>query len=239
MKDNMRGEVDFRLTDQNRGVPPPPVQKPVPEESELIRLPKPADCAGAGSLSLYETIKKRKSVRKYSNLPLTLKELSFLLWACQGVRGREINGHAFRSVPSAGCRHSMETYIAVLNVKGLDEGVYRFLPLSHCLILVSSGDNLRADIEKAVLGQAFAARSGAVFIWTAIPYRMEWRYGKAAHKVIALDAGHACQNLCLGAVSSGAGACALAAYDQNAADKLVGADGDDEFVLYLACAGKL
>jgi len=68
---------------------------------------------------------------------------------------------------------------------------------------------------------------------------MEWRYGLAAHKLIALDAGHVCQNLYLACEALGAGACAIAAYDQEAVDRLLGVDGREEFVVYLAPAGKL
>lgn len=67
---------------------------------------------------------------------------------------------------------------------------------------------------------------------------MEWRYDRAAHKVIALDAGHVCQNLYLACESLGLGTCAIAAYDQEACDRLLGVDGDDEFTLYLAPVGR-
>ncbi len=77
------------------------------------------------------------------------------------------------------------------------------------------------------------------FIWTAIPYRMEWRYGLAAHKVIAIDAGHVCQNLYLACEAIVAGTCAVAAYDQDAVDHLIGVDGEEEFAIYLAPVGKV
>lgn len=74
---------------------------------------------------------------------------------------------------------------------------------------------------------------------TAVFYRMEWRYGDASYKVIALDAGHVCQNLYLACEAVSAGACAIAAYDQKLADRLVGVDGEEEFVLYMAAVGKV
>jgi len=75
--------------------------------------------------------------------------------------------------------------------------------------------------------------------WVAIPYRMEWRYGLAAHKVIALDAGHVCQNLYLACESINAGTCAIAAYDQEELDELLGLDGEEEFAIYIASVGKI
>ncbi|MFO7569003.1 MAG: nitroreductase family protein, partial [Smithellaceae bacterium] len=67
--------------------------------------------------------------------------------------------------------------------------------------------------------------------------RMEWRYDLAAHKVIAIDAGHVCQNLYLACEAIGAGTCAVAAYDQEACDALLGVDGHEEFTIYLAPVG--
>ena len=77
------------------------------------------------------------------------------------------------------------------------------------------------------------------FLWTAIPYRMEWRYDIAAHKVIAIDAGHVCQNLYIACEAIGAGTCAVAAYHQELMDSLLGVDGTEEFTLYLAAVGKV
>jgi SagB-type dehydrogenase family enzyme len=68
---------------------------------------------------------------------------------------------------------------------------------------------------------------------------MEWRYDIAAHKVIAIDAGHVCQNLYLACEAIKAGTCAVAAYNQILMDELLKVDGDDEFVIYMAPVGKV
>jgi SagB-type dehydrogenase family enzyme len=81
--------------------------------------------------------------------------------------------------------------------------------------------------------------AAAVFIWAAIPYRTEWKYAYLSPRMIAMEAGHVCQNLYLSAESIGAGACAMLAYDQASIDALIGVDGKDEFALYLACVGRL
>ena len=83
------------------------------------------------------------------------------------------------------------------------------------------------------------SKAAVNFFWTTIPARMEWRYGLAAHKTIALDAGHVCQNLYLACEAVGAGTCAIAAYDQEAFDAMLGLDGDTEFTIYLAPVGKV
>ena len=92
---------------------------------------------------------------------------------------------------------------------------------------------------KAASNQSFAGKSAVTFIWTTIPARMEWRYSRASYKVIALDAGHVCQNLYLACETIGAGTCAIAAYDQEIADSILGIDGVEEFTIYMAPVGKV
>ena len=189
-------------------------------------------------MDLPTVIGKRESRRSYDPKPLSPEELSFLLWATQGIKQKLDSGHALRTVPSAGCRHALETYLCVLNVRGLDAGIYRYLPLEHQLLFEFNEKALARKISRAVLGQPYPAEAAVTFIWTAVPYRMEWRYGLAAHKVIALDAGHVCQNLYLACEAIDAGTCAMAAYDQDEIDRLLRIDGDEEFTVYLAAVGK-
>lgn len=239
LKDTLRKEVDFSSTDQRRGLPPPPVQKPFSSKAKRIDLPKMEELKTVGSHDLTRAIQERQSTRNFSSASLSLEELAYLLWATQGVREEMGEGHAFRTVPSAGCRHAFETYLSILRVEGLEPGIYRYLPLQHQLVFEFDVKNLPEEIEKATLGQHFVTKAAATFIWTAIPYRMEWRYGLVAHKVIALDAGHVCQNLYLACQAISAGTCAIAAYDQEEADRLLRLDGKEEFVVYLAPVGKI
>jgi SagB-type dehydrogenase family enzyme len=238
LKDSIRKVIEFSQTDQSRGVPPPPVEKPCPEEARRIKLPDWNRDSRVGNIDLARAIGNRQSRRTYSPDPLSLEELSFLLWATQGIKKRLDAGHAARIVPSAGCRHSFETYLCILNVRDMDRGIYRYLPLEHELFLDFTEEDLENKIVRAVLGQPYPAKAAVTFIWTTLPYRMEWRYGLAAHKVIAIDAGHVCQNLYLACEAIGAGTCAIAAYDQEYIDRLLRVDGVDEYVIYLAPVGK-
>lgn len=230
-------EIDFSQTDQSLGVKPPPIEKPHDPDKKHIDLPR--DETLGEEVSLAAAIRHRRSCRNFTDESLTLKELSFLLWATQGVRRVMGPGTAFRTVPSAGCRHALETYILANEIEGLEPGIYRYLPLEHQLLFEFTEKGLSDKISSAALNQEFIGQAPAVFIWTAIPYRMEWRYHLAAHKVIAVDAGHVCQNLCLAAGALGAGTCAIAAYDQEKMDALLRVDGEEEFTLYLAPVGKI
>jgi SagB-type dehydrogenase family enzyme len=239
LKDTIRQKIDFSQTDQSRGVPPPTVEKPYPPDAMRLSLPPVGEWQGIELIDLATAIGNRQSRRSFSPEPLTLDELSLLLWATQGVRQQVGPDTVLRTVPSAGNRHALETYLAVLHVNGVETGFYRYLPLEHQLLHLFHEEQMPRKLTEATLGQAFVGRSAVVFIWTAIPYRMEWRYGLAAHKVIALDAGHVCQNLYLACETIGAGTCAVAAYHQQLMDRLVRVDGEEEFVIYLAPVGKI
>ena len=239
LKDHIRLTIDFRKTDQSKGRPPPPVEKPCPETSKQIDLLTPENWTSIKDVSLISAIKNRKSHRVFKTSPLTLEELSFLLWATQGIRQLVNAGTALRTVPSAGARHSFETYLIALQVENLEQGIYRYSAVEHQLILERIVPDLRNRIVDASYGQSFVGRAPVDLVWTTIPYRMEWRYHTAAHKVIAIDVGHVCQNLYLAVEAIGAGTCAIAAYHQELMDDLLGVDGADEFAVYMAAVGKL
>ena len=238
LKDTIRQEVDFSQTDQNRFIAPPPIEKPYARQARRIDLPGAEQFQALGKIDLFTAIGERESVRSYCPEPLALKEVAFLLWATQGIRRVLDPDHALRTVPSAGCRHALETYLCVLNVTGLEQGLYRYLPLEHQLVFEFAEQNLERKIQQAVLGQPYPGQAALTFIWTTIPYRMEWRYGPAAYKVIALEAGHVCQNLYLACEAVGCGTCAIAAYDQPGIDRLLKLDGREEFTIYLAPVGR-
>ena len=129
-------DSEERVSDQEKGFPQPPLQKPVTAGAEVIDLPK-ADEAVFAKNDLYTCLKDRRSRRKYKQQAINLRELSFLLWATQGVDRKMDNNYATnRPVASAGARHPFETYLWVFNVEGLKKGVYRYLALSHQLMLV-------------------------------------------------------------------------------------------------------
>lgn len=227
------------ITDQMKGIPYPPLQKPYDEESaEITDLPE-FDKSIIQKNDIFECIKDRRSIRKFTNEFLTKEELSYLLWATQGVGKIIRDGYAtLRTVPSAGARHPFETYIIADRVEGINRGVYRYLALTHQLLFRFNQDDMQEKLNLANLGQKFVGDAPLVFAWSCIPYRTEWRYSIKAHKAILLDAGHVCQNLYLAAESIGCGTCAIGAYDQKAMDDLLELDGNDEFVVYLAPVGK-
>ncbi|MBN1356304.1 SagB family peptide dehydrogenase [bacterium] len=230
-------------SDQSRGVPVPEMVKPFPESSRRIGLPEPGE-VNLGDVSLTAIIDQRQSRRKFTEDPVTLEELSFLLHATQGIKRQIRNKEnmlaaTIRTAPSAGARHPFETYLIVSRVTGVAPGLYRYLPLEHSLGFLHSDPDLPNAVVEACCGQKFVGTGAVIFIWTALPYRMEWRYHQYAAKFVAQDSGHLCQNLYLAAEAIGGGTCGIGAYYQDKIDAVIGVDGADEFSIYIAPVGKI
>jgi len=221
---------------QRVGAPPPPLELAADAATDAIELPSPAGVAEATDLS--RAIADRVSVRSYARGPLALAELSYLLWCTQGVKHAEAPSATFRTVPSAGARHALETYVLANRVDGLAPGIYRFGALDHKLQPHREGANQGALVTRACFGQGFVAEGAATFIWTAVPYRMTWRYGQRGYRYLHLDAGHVCQNLYLAGEAIGCGVCAIGAFDDEQMDRILGLDGREQFTIYIGVVGK-
>jgi len=225
------------VSDQDKGIKQPAIEKEYENKQNIIDLPNPKEIK-LGNIQLIEAIERRRSIRKYTNEALTLEELSYLLWCTQGVKEIKPLPVTLRTVPSAGARHAFETYLLINNVEGLKPGLYRFLATEHRLLVVDIGDDYRDSITAACLDQSIVKTSAVTFIWSAVPYRMKWRYQERAYRYLYLDAGHVCQNLYLAAEGIGSGVCAIAAYEDDSINEILGIDGKEEFVIYLATVGK-
>jgi SagB-type dehydrogenase family enzyme len=191
-----------------------------------------------GNVKLREVLESRRSVRNYSEQPLTLEELSWLLWSCQGVKEVTIRPVTLRTVPSAGARHPFETYLLVNRVKGLESGLYRFLAIDHKLAVVKLEEGIAERVAEACYRQRFVKECAVAFIFAAVVYRTYWRYGERGYRYMHLDAGHVCQNLYLAAEAIGCGACAIGAFFDEKINAILDLDGVERFVIYIATTGK-
>jgi len=226
------------VSDQMLKKPQPPLVKP-PMGGERIVLPHDFESLPLNN-NILQVFAQRKSSRAYTNEPVTLMEMSFLLWAQQGIRGIRGKKYAtLRTVACGGARHEFECYIAVMNVEGLKGGLYHYLPMTHEVELLSEPSQLADSVSTALTGQTWCGKSSAVFFYSMVPYRAEWRYSTSAHRVALIDAGHITQNLYVACSALNLGTCAIAALDTDACDQLFGLDGQEEFIFYAATLGNI
>ena len=238
MKSDHNNAYDTFETDQDLKLPQPPLVK-APMRDQALELPRNFE-----DLDLQQDIIKlltdRKSSRVYTGQSISLLQLSFLLWATQGIK--DIRGKSYatlRTVPSGGARHGFETYLLVQHVEGLQSGAYHYLPMAHQLEFLHPVENLKEKISISLEEQSWAEKASVIFYWSFVPYRCEWRYGIWAHRPALMDAGHVGENLYLACTALGLGTCAIAAFDMKVCDALFGLDGEEEFTVYACPVGTI
>ena len=233
----------YPKSDQARGVQVPSYEKPAGEDQTIVRLPDPK-AVKLVEPDVFRCLDNRVSSRAFKDSAITLDELSFLLWATQGIKKaaddeRHQHHSVKRTVPSAGSRHPFETYVAASNVVGLAQGIYRYLASANSLVLESVPEDLKSKVSEAAIGQRFCGAAPVFLLWSIIPYRTIWRYGlPMSVKAMTLDSGHVGQNLHVACAALGLGTCMIGAYNQLYMDNLFGLDGKEEFAFYMAPIGR-
>ena len=212
-----------------------PARRPEPfkEYPEARRVPLAVTEPPEGSL--WRAFRERRSRRAFTDEPLTLAALSLLMFAAQGRTARA-GGLVLRTAPSAGGLYPVETYVVVNRVSDVTPGLYHYNVRRSALEEVREGGYGR-ELAEAALGQAMCGRAAAVFVWTAVKDRCQYKYGQRGWRYIYLDAGHICQNLALAATDLGLGLCPIGAFLDDEMNALLGVDGEDETAIYLAAAG--
>ena len=225
------------VSDQMKGMDQPPLTIEQDPSKPMTDLPDPGSL-GPYASTVQTAINSRQSLRQYSKTPITLEELAFLLWSTQGVKQVIPKYATLRTVPSAGARHALETYLLINRVDTLQIGLYHFQAIDFKLQALETSGELAGAVTAACFGQKYVGESAVTFIWVADQYRMTWRYGERGYRYMFLDAGHVCQNLYLAAEAIGCGVCAIAAFSDDQMNEVLGLDGEDRFVIYLATLGK-
>lgn len=179
----------------------------------LIKLPAPVYTSAT---SVEEALLRRRSVREYKNEPISLKDISQLLWAAQGITSEE----GGRTAPSAGALYPLEIYLVSGNVTGLAPGVYHYLPADHSLDLIEEGDKRKLLYAGASL-QVAVKNAAAVFVITAVYERTTVKYFERGKKYVHMEAGHASQNIYLQAVSLKLGTVAMGAFTDSLVKKIL------------------
>lgn len=203
---------------------------------EAVKIELPLDWS-LQETRLQSLLQQRRSLRRYhASNGLNLNEVSFLLWASQGITAK-MGGHLLRTAPSAGALYPIETYLVIEDVAELTAGLYHFdagrFQLERLVPEVRG-----KDAAHVCLNQDFVADADLTFFWTAVFRRSMAKYGERGFRYLFLDAGHICQNLLLAAEAIGCGGCPIAAFYDQEANDLLGLDDRNERVLYAASIGR-
>jgi len=179
-----------------------------------------------GPVSIEETLMRRRSTRFFTDQTLTVADIGQLLWAAQGIT----DPSGKRTAPSAGALYPLETYAVT------PEGVFHYDPVGHAMIRVLEGDR-REDLYNAALMMDTVRRAPLTIVLAAVYARTEGKYGaQRAPRYVALEAGHAAQNVLLQAVGLGLGAVPIGAFLDGEVGEVLELP-DDQRPLYLLSVG--
>jgi len=196
---------------------------------ETTTLPQPRF---KGGISVEEALKQRRSIRKFSESPLTLFEVSQILWSAQGTT----YNNRYRTAPSAGALYPLELFLVVGKVQNLKPGVYKYLPVTHQLALIGKEDK-RPEMADAALDQSWVRKNAAVMVFSAVEERTTMKYGSRGIRYVHIEVGHAAQNVFLQVQSLGLGAAVVGAFDDEQTRKILNLQ-KDHHILYLMPIGR-
>ena len=202
---------------------------PSQEQNEVINLPAPQYDS---DVSIEQSLLNRRSTRSYTGEPLTLQEVSQLLWAAQGVT----DPRGFRTAPSAGALYPLELYLVAGDVEDLIPGVYRYEPDGHQLVKIMDGDK-RAELADAALGQSSVKEGAISLVFTGVYERTTGKYGERGIRYVHIEVGHAAQNLCLQATAMGLGVVTVGAFSDEQVTELLNLP-EKEQPLYIIPVGR-
>lgn len=208
------------------------------DRSESIDLPEPSTDS---ETSIEAAMANRRSRRKYQDSPLTLQEVSQVLWAAYGITKKvdhpNLRG-GFKTAPSAGATYPLEIYLAAWRVQGLETGIYLYEPDGHKLIPVKMGDH-HDGLADACWNQTWVRDAPASLVYSALYSRTTNVYGdRGRERYVPMDLGHSAQNVYLQVESLGMGTVAVGAFDDFALKILTGMTRVEE-PLYMMPLGKV
>jgi SagB-type dehydrogenase family enzyme len=209
-------------------------------EEPAIDLPEPR---ATGDISIEEALKNRRSVRAYGVAPLSLADVSQLLWAAYGLN-KPIEGAprflrgGLRTAPSAGALYPLELYLVARNVTGLEPGIYWYKSETHRLVLLAAQDRWE-DLSSAAFDQPHFETAAAAIVYSAVFERNTETYGRRGReRYVCMDLGHSAENVYLQAYALKIGTCAIGAFNDLALKQVIGMTRAEE-PLYIMPLGKL
>jgi SagB-type dehydrogenase family enzyme len=220
--------------------PPPPTLSLAGDTVDLPAAPA-LDQPGAG---LGPVLARRRTARAWSGAALSAEDLAAILhwtWGTQRYVEDAPNGpYQLRTSPSGGARHSIEAYVAVLRVDGIEPGLYHYDSAARALTVLrrEDHDEIAPRVTRWFAGQSGPAEAAAVFVMVAHVARSMWQFHQPhAYRVLLVDAGHLGQTFHLVATALGLGPFTATSLAHTAIEADLGLDGVSALPLYAAAVG--
>jgi len=184
-------------------------------------------------------LRNRRSIRRFTGVPISSREFSHLLYSCCGLIKTNSNyDDTRRPYPSAGGRYPLEVYPIIINVCDLKRGLYHYNVRDNVLELLVEED-LSSWVSANFGKQDWILQSAALFIITGVLDRNRIKYGDRGYRFSLIEAGHLGQNICLFAEKHKLGSCALGGYIDSEVDKLLDIQNTKEVTLYAIVVGSV
>lgn len=189
-------------------------QPPSGEALGELALP-PAQTTGG--LPLMQALQQRQSQREFRPTALTAQQLSDLLWAAAGINRAE---HGGRTAPSAMNAQEVDLYVA------LPQGLYRYEPQRHVLLLIKA-----EDVRRVTGYQDFVDNAPLDLVYVADHGRMKMVPAAARESYASAAAGAMAQNVYLHCASAGLATVVRAWFDRQALTQAMGLTPDQQILL--------
>jgi SagB-type dehydrogenase family enzyme len=182
-------------------------------------------------MALGESIRRRRSVRRYTGDPLPLAYLATICRASCGVTvvadGGEGPPLALRSAPSAGGLYPIELHVVALRVEGLPLGVFAYDPRRDLLWQSADEDAARAVDAAVAAPEEMIMRSAAcaIALLIARPWRVMRKYGARGMRHVMHEAGAISEHVHLASVALGVGSVDCASLYDDEVHEALGIDG--------------
>ncbi len=222
------------------GYPPDPFHR-APGDGKTIGLPLIEKEGG-----LYRALKRRKTVRAFNTTKAMRRDdlatLLYYVFGCHGHTKLSKGVSLLRKTsPSGGSLHPVEVYPLILNVAGVETGLYHYQTRDHSLARIRQLESWEAEALAIGMaaGQDFAGNANVLLLMTARFNRNFWKYRRRArtYSVILQDVGHLSQTFYLVCSDLNLGAF-YAAYDGSFVEEALGLDGIEEGAIGLAGCGE-
>ena len=177
---------------------------------------------------LADVIMSRSSRREYSKRPMTMDELSALLFYSAGAR--QIDPVRKRNVPSGGNLNSVDLFFFSNNIAGLDGGFYFYDFMDHSVVQIKNED-FKQKLCDDILYQPELAECSMFIIFVSNYERLNYKYGKRALRITHIDCGILSENVHLVAEAMDLSCCSCGGVIESPIEELLDINGIDNFVV--------